>query len=180
MSHTIDVPGGTATFVDPNSDEMTPRRTRPIEEITLELGDVLDRVTTARTVAVAAEIADGKTPEQAEAAVDTQPDLIGPDIVLDRRQARLFRELQDAITWAHLLAWDLDRQLPAQPDDLLDLPKDLYLALSVHAAKLSKDARTGSKSFDLSTESLENPASPTGPSGASAARSGGKGRSKTR
>ena len=170
MSHTIDVPGGTATFYD--QDELTPRRTRPVEEITLELGDLLDRVTTAHTLAVAREAGKPET-------VDVNPDLIGPDIVLDRRQARLFRELQDAITWARLQSWTVDLPMPATPEDLLDWPKDLYIEISRHVSILTRQERQAGNTFDISDASLENRNSPTGPSDASAARSGGKGRSKT-
>lgn len=116
------IPGGMARWYAPG--ELTPRRSREYELIAAEMQPLVEKAIEARVITVE----DG---EVREFAGDT-----GPAVTLTRHELRAFMELTDAATWAHLKDWTLDRPLPADMDELLDLPRPLYEALTQHGAKL--------------------------------------------
>lgn len=144
MSHTIEVPGGEAEFFD--ADELTPRRKRPVEELGLQLGDLIQRIQDARKVTGAAD--------------DETTGLTGPDLEISDRQAALLAKFSDVATIMWLKSWTLDLPFPANPDALLDLPSKLYDALQREAGKLQKG--TDNSEFEANDETLADPNSPTG------------------
>ncbi len=141
MTQTIDIPGGHATFY--SRDEVPPRRQRVINKLGLRTQGLFELL--------------GNTAGKDQAQLRAQ---VSDD------EADLFFELQDAVTWALLKEWDLTATdgtspvpLPAGPDDILNLDRPLYDALSTGSANIFADT---SESFDATDESLENPQSPTG------------------
>jgi hypothetical protein len=149
MSHTIEIPGGTAEMYD--AGELTPRRMRPVQELALQLGNLLGRLAEARNISGAAEATDG-------AALG----LTGPDVEIDARQAKLLATFSDLVTFMWLKSWSLSEPLPATADDLLDLPSDVYDALSKEAAKLQ--ATPAADKFELGDATAHDTDSPTGAS----------------
>ena len=144
--HTIDVPGGTADFLD--RDEVTPRRMRPMQVAALQMGSLLTAVSRAASVG----------------GQDSQ-NLPGPDLPdLSEHQAELFTSLQDLATFAYLQRLVIDGKdaTPTSADGLQDLPQGLYNELSSHAAKLS----TSDGGFVLNESTVEDHQSPTGASDA--------------
>ena len=125
----IPIPGGQAKFYDPT--KLTPRRTRELEIIGAEILPRMQEVANAAQVS-----ADGVAP-------DVSTILAGPDVRLTRDEIRTFLEFQEAAAWAYLESWTLVDSagqavpLPASPDDMQDLPRDVYAAITQHAAKLS-------------------------------------------
>lgn len=141
--HTIDIPGGQATFFD--RDEITPRRMRPIQEATLQMGHLMTDVVQAQSIG----------------GEDSRPDLPGaalPD--MDANQARLFASLQDLAVWAFLKSWTLPDPLPETPDGLQDVPMNVYNALAVEASRLF----TAADAFVVGPETVADKTSPTGAS----------------
>lgn len=154
MSHSIEVPGGTATFRD--IPELTERHRRPLKILSLRIGDVLEKVVMAATVTGP----DGRSVTGQHASPDA-PQLPGEPVTLTVDQATALADMQDAVTWAFLQSWTVDRPFPQSPDDLLDLPNDLYTALSEHASLLNSGPSVES-GFEVSTETVADTSSPTG------------------
>lgn len=141
--HTIDIPGGQATFYD--QDEITPRRLRPIQEATLRMGHLMTAVMQARSVG----------------GEDARPELPGaslPDMNAD--EAHLFVGLQDLAVWAFLKSWTLPDPVPDTPDGLQDLPMGLYAALAAEGSRLF----SASDSFQVGQQTVGDRSSPTGAS----------------
>jgi hypothetical protein len=149
MSHTIEIPGGTAEMYDPG--ELTPRRMRPVQELALQLGNLLQRLAAARNITGSGEATDGDA-----------LGLTGPDVEIDARQAKLLATFADLVTFMWFKSWSLDQPLPASADELLDLPGAVYDALTHEAAKLQAAPEDGR--FELGDATAHDPESPTGAS----------------
>lgn len=143
------IPGGMAKWFAPG--ELTPRRSREYELIAAEMAPLIQKTVDARTI----RTDDGQT--------WAFEDFGGPDIGLSRKELRAFLELTEAATWAHLKEWTLDRPLPADADELLDLPRPLYEALTQHGSKLLAATRPGFGVDALTADDLadEDPDLPT-------------------
>lgn len=126
---TTAIPGGMAKWFGPG--ELTPRRSRDYELISAEIAPLIQRAVDARTITTD----DGQT--------HVFEGFDGPTIGLNRHELRAFLELTDAATVAYLKEWTLDRPLPADVDELLELPRDLYEALTRHGSKLLAATRPG-------------------------------------
>lgn len=149
---TIDVPGGTATLRHP--DDMTARHRRPLQVITATLGVARFR----EIIAAQAETFD-------EAIVE-----IG---LTENEHALLFR-MTDATIYALLAGWTLPAPLPADVDEVQDIPAPVYDRLAVETAKVmsaflaaSGVAGDGTPIDRFGVDSVEDPASPTGASAGS-------------
>lgn len=155
MSRSIEIPGGTAELFDDS--ELTPRRQRPVQELALQVGSLMDRIANARRVSTS----DGTT--------DERPSLTGlEDVEISDRQAYQLSRLQDLVTFMYLKSWSLPEPLPADADALLDLPTPVFDALSKAAAQSyngTGPAASASAGFEVSDATLEDEASPTGASG---------------
>lgn len=155
MSVTIDIPGGTAELYEDL--ELTPRRQRPVQELALQVGGLMDRLAQANKV------------KTADGTEDDQPHLPGPEVEINERQAAQLSTLGDLVTFMYLKSWTLDQPLPATADDLLDLDISVYKALTTAAAKLYngtyKEPVATTADFEANDGTLENDASPTGASG---------------
>lgn len=119
---TTAVPGGMARWFAPG--ELTPRRSRDYELIAAEIAPLTQRAIDARAITVAG----GET-----RAFDG---FTGPAVGLSRHELAAFLELTDAATIAYLKEWTLERPLPETVDELLELPRPLYEALTRHGSKL--------------------------------------------
>jgi hypothetical protein len=149
MSHIIEVPGGTAEIYDP--DELTPRRQRPVEELSLQLGTLLQRIQAARKVTGSAESDD-----------DEALGLTGPDVEINERQAAQLATFADIVTFMWLKSWTVELPFPENADSLLDLPGGLYKALQKEAGRMQNlDA---SSRFELGDDTVNDTDSPTGAS----------------
>lgn len=156
MSRSIEIPGGTAELFD--EAELTPRRQRPVQELSLQVGSLMERIANARKVSTSDGLA------------DERPNLSGlEDLEISDRQAMQLSRLQDLVTFMYLKSWTLPDPLPADADALLDLPSPLYNALSKAAAQsyngTAPDTAAASAPFQATDENLENELSPTGASG---------------
>jgi len=153
MSRSIEIPGGTAELFD--DAELTPRRQRPVQELALQVGSLMDRIAQANKVTTS----DGDG--------DVQPTLGGVDVEISDRQAEQLARLGDLVSFMYLKSWTLDAPLPATADDLLDLPLPVYNAISKAAAKSYNGTDGGAVSggFEASDATLEDETSPTGASG---------------
>lgn len=152
MSTTIEIPGGTAELFD--DAELTPRRQRPVQELALQVGGLMDRIAQAGKVTTS----DGEA--------DTQPGLPGPEVEISDRQAEQLSRLGDLVTFMYLKSWTLETPFPATADDLLDLPSPVYNAISKAAAQAyngTSETSAGS-AFEANDRTLEDDASPTGAS----------------
>lgn len=146
---TTAIPGGMAKWFAPG--ELTPRRSRDYELISAEIAPLVQRAVEARAITVA----DGET--------RTFDGFTGPAVGLNRNELRAFLELTDAATVAYLKEWTLDGPLPADTDELLDLPRPLYEALTQHGSKLLAATRPGFGPAALTADDLddEDPDLPT-------------------
>lgn len=141
--HTIDIPGGQATFLD--RDEITPRRLRPIQEATLQMGHLMTDIMQAQSVG----------------GEDQRPELPGASLPdMDANQAHLFASLQDLTTWAYLKSWTLPDPIPDSPDGLQDLSMPVYNALAAEGARMF----TAADGFTVGPETVDDKTSPTGAS----------------
>lgn len=118
----IPVPGGQARFY--SQAELTPRRTRALDVMLTHLGPRMQELAAAQQVTAA----NGDT-----VADPVRP---GPAAYISEDEAEKFNELNDIAAWVYLKSWTVDRQLPADVDEILDLPTPLYRAIVNHAAKL--------------------------------------------
>ncbi|HEY3714380.1 MAG TPA: hypothetical protein VGL39_07635 [Jatrophihabitantaceae bacterium] len=122
--------GGTATIRD--ASQLTGRQRRPMELAGARMGPVLDRLQRATRVLVEGEVFEDRSGE-----VDKRGRRLytGPDVDLTEKQFERLARINDALAWALLESWTLDLELPESPDDLLDLPGDLYdtlIAAAIH------------------------------------------------
>lgn len=148
---TVPIPGGTADLYEQH--ELTQRRLRPIENLGIRVSGVIDRIKKATA-------GDDGTPGKLN--MESVTEAAGSADITETEAANL-SAMQDAIIWAHLKGWTLDRPLPAKPDDVLDLPSDVYRALSVAATSVSK----AQELFEPTDETLADTDSPTGASAGS-------------
>lgn len=118
----LTVPGGHARFY--SQDELTPRRTRALDVQIAHLGPRMHQL------AVASQVTGPG------GAADTSTVLTGPSASITEEEADKFAALNDLAVWVYLKSWTVGRDLPATPDDVLDLPTPLYQVLVDHAAKL--------------------------------------------
>lgn len=147
MSTTIEIPGGTAEIF--TGEELTPRRRQPITALSLRSQSLIKRLANARKVT-------SPTGEVEESDV-----LDGPDVELTDKEAELLTLMQPAVVWAYLKSWTLDRPLPKNPDEVLDMPQGIYNAIS--AACVAEQQGTLNQ-FEPNEASLEDENSPTGAS----------------
>ncbi|WP_427130305.1 hypothetical protein [Pseudarthrobacter sp. S9] len=164
MSHTVEIPGGTAELFDRK--ELTPRRRIPAKAILYRADDLLTKIAMARRV---------ETPS----GVEENPALDGPAVRLTQYEAETLEHLQYATTWGWLKSWTLDIPLPATWEDLLDIPSDITDSLNIAVQKLgSPDAASD---FEINSETLADKESFTGRPGDSKTSSAatGKRRSST-
>lgn len=147
MSHSIDITGGQAEFYD--TDELTVRQERTVEELMLQLGDLMQRLANASVVSGAA---DG----------EALPGLTGPPVVISNVQAEQLARLGDEVTFMYLKSWTLqDLVFPSKASDLLALKRGIYSEISQHAAKLFSNKNAGG-GFELSDSTIADTDSPTG------------------
>lgn len=151
MSTTVEIPGGTAELYEYG--ELTPRRQRPVKELGLRLGDLINRLQNAYSITSA----DG---EEAGAPL---PGLTGEPVEISEEQAALLTLFSDRVTIMWLKSWTLDIPLPTNTDELLDIPTPVYDELSKACAKAQ--ASTRESEFEPSKETLADETSPTGASG---------------
>lgn len=154
MSVEIPLPGGNATLL--TNKELTPRRRRPLEVADVMNGPLFTKIREARRVV------------SPTGAVEENVGLWGPDLVLTERDAELLTSYQDKKIIARLKSWTLDLPLPVSTDSLLDLPGDVYDALSAGLVLAEVADVTNQFVPSVGTEAapgtLDNPASPTGAS----------------
>lgn len=149
MSKTVELPGGhTVELYEPA--EITARRKRPVTILMGLHGDLLQKVALASTVV----LPDGTR--------EVNRDLTGADLDLTAAELLALEEYQDAAMFAVLKAWSLDQPLPATPDDLLELPDDLYTALKIATAKSGAEAAGLVESFEVPEDADGNQTVPFG------------------
>lgn len=154
---TIAVPGGMAEFYSPV--ELPPRRAREIEVRVAVLAPKLRRLAVAQQI-----IRDGEIVAEDE-GLDGIPEGLSFD------ESRQIAELSDVVTWAYLRSWKVrpDRDLPTEPDALLDLPRPLYKAVTEHAAKVHTSGDTGGFGLDALPDDEGDQADTSLPTSASGA-----------
>jgi hypothetical protein len=145
----ITIPGTNATVTFWKPLELSPRRSREMEDLREYLSPLLR----------AAAIADGIDLEGDEEVVRTQ--MRNGNLRLSREDNKMFRELGDITAWTYLKSWTVKdgaeiRELPETWEDLLDLPRPIYNAIVQHAAKIGTSPGGG---FDVT--SVADPESPT-------------------
>lgn len=157
---TIPIPGGQATFF--SREELPPARERELQVLYAQLNP-----RKIKALQQAARILD-----EDGAITDESPILDGPDAVMNELEARLMFKAGDLAAWAYLESWTLrisdavggssePRPLPASAEEVLQLPRKLYDALTEHAAKfVARDIEADKKDgFDVG--SVQNQESPT-------------------
>ncbi len=166
MSHTIEIVGASdfkgapaeVEFYDHG--ELTPRRQRPVQELSLQMGNLLERLRNARRVTGAMESDADAAPSAEDEAVNV---LSGPDVEIDERQAHLLAIFSDVVTFMWMKSWTLDLPFPTAADALLDLPIGVYEQLTQHAAKMQA-APAEESPFELNDATVDDVTSPTGAS----------------
>lgn len=130
----IEIPGGTATLCS-EAAELSPRRRREVELLSARLGPVLQVINLAGRLLCEGDVIEDRRKEKWDKGPRKgKAKYPGPDLDMTENQLRLLNRLNDAIVWVLLVSWSLARPLPATPDDLLDLPADLYDSLRDQAA----------------------------------------------
>src|SRR6185437_11261279 len=129
MSKTFDVPGGTATFRDP--EDLTERGRRLMLTAIMPLQSIASKIP-ERLVRLAA----GKGPE-AEAA-QAEVERLANATSITRQEAAASLEVRDAAIIALLQSWTLEDPLPTI-DNLLDLGGPLLRALESAAEPFVQD-----------------------------------------
>lgn len=125
----VNIPNGEAE-IRTLANEVSPRRRREIEIIAAQLGTVLPRVQSAARILVDGEVMDDRSKQRhKQGPKKGKPVFTGADVDLTVKQLRLLSDLNDAIVWSLLAGWTIDEPLPSKPDDLLDLPSDVYDSL---------------------------------------------------
>jgi hypothetical protein len=158
MATTVQIPGGEAELLD-NRAELTPRRRREIELIAARVGRKVEAAQTARRILCEGDLIVDNTETLDD---DGKPAFTGADVELSESELRLLGRLNDAIAWALLKSWTLEIPLPKDPDELLDIPGDVYDVLRQKAAEVN--AALGDGGFTV--DAVEDRTSPTGDSGA--------------
>ena len=159
MAATVEIPGGEAVLSSTRA-EMTPRKIREVELLQSRLGRKITDAVGASMVTCEGDVVVDNRDELNE---DGSPKFTADPVDVSERELRLMSKLTDAWTWALLRSWTLPEPLPATPDDLLDLPLDLFGALRIAASKIVADMMTEA---DFTVDSVEDRNSPTGDSGA--------------
>lgn len=152
MSVTIDIPGGTAVLL--SDKELTPRRRRPVDKAEIQRLPLFAKIREARRVV-------SPTGE-----VEENVGLWGPDLVLTDHDLDVMTNYSDVKIIARLHSWTIDLPLPTTTDELLDIPGDVYDALTVGLLK-AEGIDVGNM-FEPSEKTLEDAESPTGASADSA------------
>lgn len=118
----VDLPGGgRARFY--GIPELTPRRTRQLDTHLTAAMPLILRVRSASRL-----VENGVVDERAE--------LPGPDMWVNPEQAGQMSDLNDIGIFTFLKDWTLDLDLPSCPDDLQDVPLQVYFVLRDKAAEL--------------------------------------------
>lgn len=170
MTKTIDIPGGTATIY--TVDELTPRRQRAMQVISLMAGSALKKFRAAKTLTMpdgTVKNADGTTAaptveEKEEAAIDQLA-----NANLTEAEATVFFKIQDASIYAHLKDWTLTDgngaplPRPETVDAVQDIPGPVYDALSAEINALNDTNEADS--FEPNEATAADPNSPFGSSG---------------
>ena len=132
----VTIPGGEATLRS-EAAELSPRRRREVELLAARLGRVLEPIQTAGRLFCEGELMEDRSkvkvkmgPRKGKLAYP------GPDLEVSELQMRLLTRLNDAIVWSLLESWTLDLPIPTTPDDMLDLPADLYDVIGQKAAEV--------------------------------------------
>lgn len=141
---TVQIPGGTVTFRSERS-EMKQRHLVKAQLAGAKLGPVLNAVLTASVISVCGAIMEDrsqqKDPKTGELLFTGQP------VDLSDTQLELLYAFGQATTWGLIDSWSFDEPVPDSPDGLLDLPADVYEALTSEAAKIN--ATLGGGAFDV-------------------------------
>lgn len=155
------LPGGHTAFWY-TDDELPIRRNRKLEVYKISL------VPRLVELALAQGIVDRETGQ-----IDQTASVIpGVPAGLTLEEAEQMIEMGETTAWAYLKDWTLRlpdgsgrRPLPEDPDDLQDLPNDVYRALTEHAAKITSSqidftAENGGDRFsiDAAMNQAQNPA----------------------
>ena len=162
MATTFDVPGGTVTMLT-SRDELGAGKMREVELVAARVGKKVEAAARAAHVYCEGDLVVDNSEEKDDAG---EPVFDGPDVDLTENELRLMGRLNDAIAWALLESWTLDRPLPETPKQLLDLPYTVFSELRQKAAELN--AAMGDGGFTV--DAVEDRRSPTGDSGASVER----------
>lgn len=147
MPTQVDIPGGKATFRDP--DQVTVRHRRPIQILAGVLGQ-------GRAQQITQAIAAG-------ASLDS--------LSLSEREFDVLFRMNEATLFALLESWTLDAPLPRTAEEVGDMRGVVYDVLTEEASKLNAalvDADAG-----LTLAAIEDDDSPTGASAGSSGRSAG-------
>lgn len=135
--------------------ELSPRRARELEVYEMVLMPKI------RALSIAQKIIDENGKVLAEDK--TMP---GIPVGLSLEESRQLFEMADTAAWVYLKSWTLKAPdggplpLPDTVDDLLDLPKGIYLPLIQHGQLIIRSRVMVTDGF--SVDSVENPDSPTG------------------
>lgn len=140
----IPIPGGNATIRSAKS--LTERQRRPLKAR-------ITRIGAARFQAIIAA-------EQNEIGG------LAAEVGLTQAEADVLSSFTDCVIWAFVDSWTLDRPLPATPDEVIDLPGDLYDALMVATAKRGVAMFTDDDAEQFTPQAVLEAGSPTGASGA--------------
>jgi hypothetical protein len=156
---TVQIPGGTAEMRSETS-ELSPRRKRPLEILGSRIGKSIEAVSTATRLYCDGELMEDKSETFNE---DGSLTFAGGDVHVTEKQLGLIGRFGDALVWALLKSWTLDIPLPEDPDELLDIPGDVFDALSKEAAKINADIAAEREGFTVDG-GMDDDAAPTGPS----------------
>jgi hypothetical protein len=153
----VQIPGGTAVLCTKSS-ELTARKRRPIELLGTRIGRKVEQVATATRLICEGDVVLDQSDVKDEASGELK--FPGGDVEVSTRELALIMDLNDAIALSLLKAWTLDRPLPANVDEYLDLPVEVFDALRKEAAVINAEMQTAGDGF--SPDAVEDPASPTG------------------
>jgi hypothetical protein len=154
MAITVQIPGGQAELLNTRA-ELTPRKRREIEVIAARVGRKVEAAQNARRITCEGDLIVDNTEALDD---DGKPKFTGPDVELSERELRLLGRLNDAIAWALLKSWTLEIPLPADPDELLDIPGDVYDVLRQQAGEINASIGDGGFTVDA----VEDRQAPTG------------------
>lgn len=141
MPSIVDIPGGTATFRDP--DALAVRHRRPVQVLAGVLGQ-------DRSQQIGQSLAAGAT-----------LDSLG----LDEREYLILLRMNEATLYALLESWSIGDPLPRTADEIGDMNGIVYDALMAEAARLSLTLAGDDEQFTLAA--VGDTDSPTGASAAS-------------
>jgi hypothetical protein len=157
MALTFDVPGGTVTMLT-TRDEVTAGRMREVELVAARVGAKVTAAAQAVRIYCEGDLVVDNSDEK---DADGEPVFTGPEVHLSEHELRLMGKLNDAISWALLESWSLDRPLPETPAELLDIPYSVFSVMREKGAELN--AAMGDGGFTV--DAVEDRQSPTGDSG---------------